>query len=523
MKHLPLILILSGIIFAFTTRIIIPWNDTFTPFGIVLNTPDAYCMLRYADAFPNIIKWDNFSNYPIGSVALKSIWPVIVAVIARLFSTSNLIVLMVLPPILFFGTLCFVYQIAKRLFSELIAAGAVFILCLLPGEILNRTMLGAGDYHCWEIFLVTLIMMLIFTAINNHGLTRWSYLFPILAWMTVYWYSWAGALMLPFIFVAALFAFLWLAIYTNWKKRTGLLLAFLGLVLLAWRIFPSTQSIFAVDFTQTIAEAYPLLWTQGHFDISVFMAYFNVTFYIVLIGLGWLIYKVLKYHKLQDIIFASWTFVTFAMMIASRRFDYYFAVNAAILVSYVSITIIQHIGSKQIIRIAIAIAIVICLPLARQSIMVAQDSYGRPSVAWLNTTAWLLDHSENEAAYYTNGLPAYGVFSWWDYGYWITGIGHQAAYANNGSGDSNMASSFLLSQNMNRALGRLQEKNYRYIVIDSDMFELPALYSLRLEKTFMYLLYNEVVPGAKLVNWSGNVKTFEIVNGTYTVLQSDIF
>ena len=201
------------------------------------------------------------------------------------------------------------------------------------------------------------------------------------------------------------------------------------------------------------------------------------------------------------------------MMIALRRFDYYLAVNAAILISHVLITIIQHIGSKQIIRIAIAVAIVICLPLARQSIMLAQDSYGRPSAAWLNTTAWLLDHSENESAYYTNSLPTYGVFSWWDYGYWITGIGHQATYSNNGTADTNKASAILLSHNTSKALDKLREKNYRYVIIDSDMFKMTSLYSLRIDKTFMYQLYNEAVPGTKLVNWSGDVKTFEIIHG----------
>ena len=518
MKYLNLILILTGLAFAAVTRIVIPFGRVFTDYGIILNTPDAYCMVRYADTMPYYQVWDYFSGFPKGIASLSQVvFPGILNALSCVFNTSSTMVAAILPVILFFLTVFAVYQIGQALFAGRAGAISVFIFCLLPGEILNRTMLGAGDYHCWELFLVTNIMMLIILAIKEREDQLYQITLAVFALvlMIVYWFSWQGAPLVPFILIITIGIYLFFRLCSNNLERTIFIIVAvtLGLVLYIWSLpYQPSPGIFVIDLSQNITEDYPLFFTAGQFDLNTMMAYFGVTFYIVLFGIGWLLWRVIRHRRIEDILFLSWTVIILAMMIARRRFDYYFAVNAAIIIAYVIVRLLGIITKSNLARLAIVAVAIISLPLAKTSIVSASLDYSSPSRSWINTCQWLQGQNtdNNETAYYKGEKPSYGVFSWWNYGYWLMAIGHQAVWSNNGTVDYNGNSAILLSADDNASLARLQKSGIRYIVISADMFRSASLQSNWPHDTFMYHAYTGQVTGLRLVHQAEDIKTFEI-------------
>jgi asparagine N-glycosylation enzyme membrane subunit Stt3 len=508
---------LSGIFFAIVTRVIIPFDKVFTDHGIVLNTPDAYIMVRYADTVPNYPLIDYFSRFPEGAYSLKqSLFPFILAIISNSLNVSNYMTAAVLPVILFFLTLVAAYTIAKILFDERTAALAVFILCLLPGEILNRTSLGAGDYHCWETFLVANIIMIIIVAMDSH-----TSIWKILLWVeaailfVIYYLSWAGALLMPAILTIAIAIIIYFRYCKTIVAKQCYILVIMGLAAMALRMKTLTAPIYTMLFVgmgSHISEENPLFFTFGKFDMAPMIAYFGITFYLVLAGIGWLAYRVFRHCKSTDIIFLSWAIMMLFLTICMRRFDYYLAVPAAIIISYVIIQVVRIVSKQQIIRLSIVIAIVCCLPLAKQSIVTATSDYGYANVDWIHTCEYLREQNDPtyEKAYLAGDRPSYGVLSGWSYGYWLMCIGHQAVYTNSSAERQPEDALILSSTSTESSVAILRELSIRYVVVCQDMLKSHGLSTDNLEQTFMYKAYYQQINDLYLVCQYGDVKTFEI-------------
>ena len=224
MKHTTWIISVA-LLFAFVVRVVIPWQSTFTPFGILLNTPDAYVMIHYADLCPNFPAWDWYTNFPVGiETSHYEAFASIIAIIGKIFNMPNMIVGALLPVVLFFLTLIPVYFTARTLFDKTVALGSVVLFCLLPGELLERTMLGAADYHCLEILLLSLTMM--FTVLALQG--RPMYWIGVLEVMVIYWVSWAGALIAPLMIVSGILLFAFLRLKA-WHWRVLVVFCYTGL------------------------------------------------------------------------------------------------------------------------------------------------------------------------------------------------------------------------------------------------------------------------------------------------------
>jgi asparagine N-glycosylation enzyme membrane subunit Stt3 len=202
-------------------------------------------------------------------------------------------------------------------------------------------------------------------------------------------------------------------------------------------------------------------------------------------------------------------------MISRRRFDYYFAVNAAIIIAYVIVRLSTIIPKGNFARLAIIAVAIISLPLIKSSTVQASLDYGYPPQSWVNTCRWLQTQNtpEYERAYYTGSKPSYGTFSWWSYGYWLEAIGHQAVYSNNGTGDCNGNSQILLSSSDSYSISKLRQKGIRYIIISQDMFNSNSLRASNPTTTFMYHAYTNQVADLKFVHQSNDIKTFEIKGG----------
>ncbi|UCG82010.1 MAG: hypothetical protein JSW38_07240, partial [Dehalococcoidia bacterium] len=70
---------------------------------------------------------------------------------------------------------------------------------------------------------------------------------------------------------------------------------------------------------------------------------------------------------------------------------------------------------------------------------------------------------------YQHPESAYGVMSWWDYGYWITYIAHRIPNANPGKKKAEIAGSYFIAQKESRANRILNQQGSKYVVVDRDM------------------------------------------------------
>ncbi|MCK4403255.1 MAG: oligosaccharyl transferase, archaeosortase A system-associated [Dehalococcoidia bacterium] len=96
---------------------------------------------------------------------------------------------------------------------------------------------------------------------------------------------------------------------------------------------------------------------------------------------------------------------------------------------------------------------------------------------WYSSLEWLKDNSpepfgDPDFYYQLYETPfqypetAYGVMSWWDYGYWIMRISHRMPNCSPGGGYPGVAARFFIAQDENRANQPMDEMGSRYVIID---------------------------------------------------------
>lgn len=544
----PVVLTLS-IALAILFRVVLPFGNVFND-GVQLNTPDGYLMVRYADCWPDIPKYDYFLDYPVGSNVSITVWPTVIAIVARLTGMTNMESAAVLPPLLFLLTLIPLYVIGRTLFNKWVAVGAVAIFCLLPGELLNRTMLGAADYHAWEIFLVANVMTLVILAIYNRKDVVHCVAYSVSAavlWL-VYWASWPGALWL--VFVLGIAFVVWLYVTTKkrvlWILYTAVLVWIVGMVFYfmpgkAMFYLNEMVKMFSLNLGATVTEEMSLFFSFGKFDLNTSWLYFGVTFYFVLVGLGWMVYRYIKNRKPEDLVFLIWTLISLAMMICRRRYDYYFAINAAIIASFVMVSVAQYlsISKSNKIKIAVVVLMAVCLPLIRADVYISTADTYMPQ-GWRDATHFLYGEKvkqdkseytfnfggvecfnsisymgERQDAYYVGNIYKFGVFSWWDYGYWIIEESHLPTYCEGSERD--MEGSILVCPDPEKALASLRALKMRYVVVDHEMlmskwYPISKGRAVEKEKTLVYkLCKEEEIMGFKRVFVSENVTVYEVM------------
>ncbi|MFC1904605.1 oligosaccharyl transferase, archaeosortase A system-associated [Chloroflexota bacterium] len=109
-----------------------------------------------------------------------------------------------------------------------------------------------------------------------------------------------------------------------------------------------------------------------------------------------------------------------------------------------------------------------------------------PSDAWCSSLSWLKENTPDPFGdpdfYYKHHEPpppeenyqhpesAYGVMAWWDYGYWITRIGHRIPNANPSQNPEsiNKVASFFTSQDESSAQDIVKELGSSYVIVDAD-------------------------------------------------------
>ncbi|MCJ7515963.1 MAG: oligosaccharyl transferase, archaeosortase A system-associated [Dehalococcoidia bacterium] len=270
---------------------------------------------------------------------------------------------------------------------------------------------------------------------------------------------------------------------------------------------------FAWPLGTTVLEMQPLLFPGGSFSWAIAWGNFTTSLILSVISLGILIYLVIKRGETEITVFVIWSLIMLAATLAMRRFAYYLIINAALLTGYLSWLILEFAGLKKLAAIptdmpkdikrkpklqrrhpsrsmarigtalgVIAIFFVVFFPNIGRAANQASQPVFAPSDAWCESLAWLQNNTPepfgNPDYYYelykeppagksyTSPETAYGVTAWWDYGYWITRIGHRIPTSTPGTGHIGEAS-ILTAQDEASADGILDRWDSRYIIVDN--------------------------------------------------------
>ncbi len=291
----------------------------------------------------------------------------------------------------------------------------------------------------------------------------------------------------------------------------------------------------------TTIEMQPLIsGTYGH-PLTIVWNNYNTTFFLAFIAMALLVYEFIKNGESGKTMLLIWSIIILISNLAQRRFGYYYGVNVALLVGYLSWTVIDFARSRifteklkqamvrakdaktKMLRkkqkqsfvapyFMMVLVVVIVFFTAYwwsipASVEAARSAPYAPSDAWYTVLDWMREntpepledaeeyyklHENNnywpyssilsnnpEAAkdpalyealdvYYPYPESAYGVLSWWDYGYWIARIGHRIPVANPGQDPRAIkdVAEFFLAKDEASANAVVDRLDTDYIIID---------------------------------------------------------
>jgi dolichyl-diphosphooligosaccharide--protein glycosyltransferase len=267
----------------------------------------------------------------------------------------------------------------------------------------------------------------------------------------------------------------------------------------------------------TIMEVQPLLFPNGSFTFQMAWVNFTASFFIAFVSFAMLIYVVIKDKSADKTLFLVWSIIMLIAVLSQRRFGYYYAVNAALLTGYFSWKMLDLAGlrkllvkSKEVVGAVkkfrrkekkakekakpktfmqprgawvrvIVVGIVIFFVAFFPNIPMAKALAGSPNYVidegWYTSLLWLRDNSpepfgDPDFYYELYKTPfqypesAYGVMSWWDYGYFIMQIAHRIPNANPGQIGAVQAGQFFTALNESSANELADKEGTKYVVID---------------------------------------------------------
>lgn len=282
------------------------------------------------------------------------------------------------------------------------------------------------------------------------------------------------------------------------------------------------QSFFTYEGEFTIAKAWGNFTTGFFLTRDFYIPGFGIIAFVVLL---WLYIR----RRAEDnhwLLFLIWTLVVLVATIGQQRFAYYLAVNIALLTAYISWQIIWIAGLKKLVKspesdntpadkngknkptknrrrayergyrvagVLVIAVIVLFLTFfwnVEKAVSQAKPALYAPSDGWQESLLWMRDNTPepfgDPDAYYAlyDNPPegesfaypesAYGVTSWWDYGYWITRTAQRIPNANPSQAAAPIknVAAYLLSADVphNReTLDIIHEFNTRYVMIDFAM------------------------------------------------------
>jgi len=250
-----LLLLIIIVALALWLRVVLPYNQVFVGDWVKMTGVDAYYYMRLVDNmmahFPQLTQFDPYLQYPGGAVTgiQPDFFAYFMGGIIWLVSLGHAgqhtvdVISVYIPPVLAVLTMLVVFFIGVLLGSRWLGLLSAGLLAIMPGEFLNRSLLGYTDHHVAEVMFSTGILLFVFLAVRvGYGKSLeeqvkagWQgigkmVLYSILAgiFLGLYMLTWAGALM----FALILFLFIIVqAIIDHLKGRSVGYLSILGFCL----------------------------------------------------------------------------------------------------------------------------------------------------------------------------------------------------------------------------------------------------------------------------------------------------
>ena len=270
--------------------------------------------------------------------------------------------------------------------------------------------------------------------------------------------------------------------------------AFLTLTDIGKTMANGLMTFFGRDMTATaIREMAP--W-----DASLAWQSFNVGILLIPAGLVLLALKLRRENRPEVLFTIVWSVVILIATIQHLRFEYYLAVNLALLAAIVvawaldygfekTATYLREPGTKkkkkkkplptaEIAAVGIAVLLTVALvgASAVENIGYATNGVPRTMLAddWRDALEWMGENTPDPGVDYyaiydqdTFAYPegSYGVMSWWDYGHWITFIAQRIPVTNPFQDNVHIATGFFLATDEEGA----DAAGSRYVVTDGRM------------------------------------------------------
>ncbi|PSP88891.1 oligosaccharyl transferase, archaeosortase A system-associated [Halobacteriales archaeon QS_4_69_34] len=268
----------------------------------------------------------------------------------------------------------------------------------------------------------------------------------------------------------------------------------------------------------TVGEAQPPFNTGDPFGAQVNQALgflnrsYGLAFYTAAVGAALMLGRIALGRAGENrtgyLLVVVWALFMTAAALTQARFNYYLIVPVAVLNAFLVGQVLRALASAEAngetnpwdveayqLLVVFAVVLVIAVPLVVGSPTApayadARSNPGNGIVGWQGALDWLDEETPDVGTYaggdemafygsydppadgdfdYPNG--AYGVLSWWDYGHWITQLGHRIPVANPFQQNAHQAANYLLATNESVANRRLADESegVRYTMIDWKM------------------------------------------------------
>jgi asparagine N-glycosylation enzyme membrane subunit Stt3 len=282
------LLLAAFIVISLLFRILLPYGDIFVGDDIKYASNDAYYYMRLVDNlshnFPQLTQFDPYFLYPGGNIVTSlPTFHWITAILAWMggagHPTQNIIDLIgvYLPAILGALTVIPVFFIGKTLFNKWVGVLAAGLIAILPGELLSRSMLGAGDNPVAEVFFTTTALMFLILAVKTAVQNQLSFahifkgdwkvmrkplIYSVLAGLFLGFYltTWQGALI--FVFIIIIYYIIQFII-NHLKRKSSDYLCIVGFVTFLLALIMLLINPMSTDVTLAMVIALfvpPVLW-----------------------------------------------------------------------------------------------------------------------------------------------------------------------------------------------------------------------------------------------------------------------
>jgi oligosaccharyl transferase (archaeosortase A-associated) len=524
-------------------RVAPPWPAVFRDGRVVLLSNDPWIHARQADRilerFPRPQPFDPLRLHPGGQANEAPLFPLTLATTAWALGggapSAALVdrVIAWIPAVLGALVALPVFALGRRLFGAATGLLAASVVALLPGQLLQRSLLGYADHHVAECLLSVLVLSSLAAAVERSGRQRLLWALVTGLCLGAYLLTWAHGILLPL--VLTLWACVQIAIEhgrgsgsASWRvvgpafgiaavlaaplaRWPGMQITLPTLVVGAAAVYGATITSQALErrgrgrsallfamlaaalaLTVLVSLVAPswvgeLLALARRFDKDTAAATIGETRPLLFLSGRFSMAPVWNELRTSALLGLAGLVLLFRQAVRERK------PAQTLLFVWSLVTLALTFGQVRFgYYLAPAVAILAALAVSRlvrglnpafaavAAICLAVYPVFPPAWAAARAPApgpsedWLetLDWIRRETPA-PGESPAYGVVAWCDYGYWLTRIAQRAPTANPTQHGATEVAAFLLETDEDEARRRLAALDARYLVLDSDLLPAP--------------------------------------------------